>query len=285
MLDLSNKICLELTFKPLNIVRLSYCRGTALDYLAPLRSDLKLNIMQSLLKGEKKISELKSDIDSTETSILHVLKEFENLGLTAKSSGVYKLTMLGVMEAQICKEYASATNVVETFREFWLTHDIGGLPEGFVTKIGALKSSVLIKSTSMNLRGVHENFMKMLLSSNTIKGISPIFHPDYISTFKNVLEHGCNIDLVVTNEVLAKTMADAEVESLQKFVEAGKIRIFVNDDLRFALTVTDAGLSLGLFTLAGDYDYSSDLVCSSPEGIEWGNQLFARTLEKSARLL
>ena len=256
-----------------------------MDYLAPLRSDLKLQIMLSLLTGEKKLSELKSTVQARETTILHVLKEFEILSLTQKFGGAYKLTSLGVLEAQVCREYYSTAEVIKNYKEFWLTHDISGIPEPLITKIGALKDSVLIKSGGVDLQKVHENFVNILLSSKTIKGVSPIFHPDYISTFEEVLNRGCIIDLIITSDVLSKTLAVAEVEPLQKFIEDRKIRIFVNDDLKFALTVTDNSLSFGLFTLAGDYDYSSDLICSSREGVEWGNQLFERTLEKSASLL
>ena len=74
-----------------------------MDYLSPLRSELKINIMLSLLNGEKNLSELKSVIDTRETTILHVLKDFENLSLSEKTHGTYKLTSLGFLEAQICR--------------------------------------------------------------------------------------------------------------------------------------------------------------------------------------
>ena len=188
------------------------------------------------------------------------------------------------MEAQICKEYRSVTEVIESFKDFWLTHDINGIPPQFLRTIGALRNAQLIKSGGMDLQKVHENFMAMLASSKSIKGISPIFHPDYISTFKSLLGQGCTIDLIVTNDVLAKTMAVTEAEALQEYLMQGKIRVFLNDNLRFALTVTDNNLSLGLFNLAGEYDYSNDLVCGGKEGVEWGNRLFESILAESTSL-
>jgi len=251
---------------------------------ASLRSDLKQLIIISLLDGAKKISEFKVGVVARETSILHILKEFETLNLTAKSAGTYRLTSLGVMEAQICREYRSATEVIESFSDFWLTHNVTGIPPRFINRIGALKDAKIIKSAGMDLHKVHENFMNMLISSKKVRGISPIFHPDYISTFEHLLSQGCTIDLIVTNDVLAKTMAVAEAEALQGYLAQGKIRVFLNDDLRFALTVTENSLSLGLFNLAGDYDYSNDLVCVGKEGVEWGNQLFESTLKTSTNL-
>jgi hypothetical protein len=75
-----------------------------LDYCISPRSRLKLSIMLSLLDGNKKLADLKDNVNARETSILHALKEFENLNLTNKTARVYKLTSLGFMEAQILKK-------------------------------------------------------------------------------------------------------------------------------------------------------------------------------------
>ncbi len=256
-----------------------------MDYLAPLRSELKTQILLSLLDGEKKISELKTDVQTIETSILHILKEFEKLNLTQKNSGVYKLTSIGILEAQVCKQYYAFNESVNNFKDFWLLHDVSAIPPRFITKIGQLRDAQLVKSGGMELQKVHENFVKILSNSKSIKGISPIFHPDYISAFKEILGEGCSIDLIVTSDVLSKTMAASDVSSLQSYLEEGKIRVFLNDDIRFALTVTNNTLSLGLFSLSGEYDYSNDLVCTSQEGLEWGELLFESIRAKSTSLL
>jgi predicted transcriptional regulator len=58
----------------------------------------------------------------------------------------------------------------------------------------------------------------------------------------------------------------------------------VNNNLKFGLTVTETCWSLGLFSLLGTYDYYNDLICSGEEGLEWGMQLFKKTLEKSVKM-
>ncbi len=47
-----------------------------MEYRALFRSELKQEILLRLLKGDKRLSELKAELESTETTILHVLKEF-----------------------------------------------------------------------------------------------------------------------------------------------------------------------------------------------------------------
>ena len=252
-----------------------------MDYLSPLRSELKINIMLSLLNGEKNLSELKSVIDTRETTILHVLKDFENLSLSEKTHGTYKLTSLGFLEAQICRQFFEASGVVDTFKDFWLAHDVSAIPAHLIVRLGALKNSSLIRAGSSELGKVHETFMQVLMSSKKIKGVSPIFHPDFVSAFRHLLNQGNSVELILTSSVLSKTLDSADAQLLQKYIVEDKLTIFIKEDLKFALTVTESSFSLGLFGLDEEYDYTNDLISLSPLAIEWGEELFKGVLTGS----
>ncbi len=60
-----------------------------MEYRALLRSELKQKILLSLLSGDKKLSDIKADVASTETTILHALKEFEKLDLTTTNLALF----------------------------------------------------------------------------------------------------------------------------------------------------------------------------------------------------
>lgn len=252
--------------------------------MAPLRSDLKLSIMLNLLDGRKKLAELKSDVNARETSILHVLKEFEALNLTTKSGGVYTLTSLGFMEAQIRKNQYLGIEVVEKFRDFWLSHDTKPLPAQLLLKIGALKDSNIVRSSETELSKVYEVFLQCLMSSTKVRGVSPIFHPTYVPAFGQLLSQGKTVELVLTSAVLNKTLTSANQKNLIKYFKEGSLRIYLNENLKFALTVTDTAFSLGLFTENGVYDDKMDLISLSPQAIEWGEELFEFTLKDSIRI-
>jgi predicted transcriptional regulator len=258
--------------------------GVRIDYLSPIRSELKQKIIVNLLEGEKKLSELKSGIDGKETSILHVLKEFENLKLTTKTSGTYSLTSLGIIEAQIFQDVVSTAKVIEKFKEFWLNHNVQPIPRQLISRLGALKESVVVHSEKTQLGQVYVNFMQILLTSKKVVGISPIFHPDYVPIIENLLNQGNNVDLILTTEVLNKTLSTAHLDELKKNFANGILKIFLNEDLRLALTVTDKNFSLGLFTLDGDYDDNTDLISTNPEAIKWGEELFQIKLKESTRI-
>lgn len=64
----------------------------------------------------------------------------------------------------------------------------------------------------------------------------------------------------------------------------GKLKIYLIDDLKIALTVTENLFSMGLFDLNGQYDYSTDLISLDPESIHWGEEVFHDYLKQARKV-
>lgn len=254
------------------------------QYFKVYRSDLKLNILSSLLEGGKKLGDLRDELDSSGSTIIHALKDLEEMKLSLKEGKHYKLTSLGVIEATLIREAVSAADVLKKFEDFWLQHDITAIPGHLLQRIGALRDSILIQANSMELDRVHVTFQRLLQSSNRIQGMSPIFHSDYVGAFQGLLTKGATIDLILTSGVLEKTLASADIERIKDYIMRDKLNIFLIDELRVALTVTENSFSMGLYKNDGEYDYTKDLVSNSPEAIEWGEKLFDHHLTQARGL-
>lgn len=259
-----------------------------MSFIALLRSELKQKVLLSLLEGDKKLADLKDDVETTDTTILHVLKEFEKLNLTTKLAGMYSLSSLGLIEAQICKDSYNTAQVMEKFREFWLLHDITPIPSQFLNKLGMLQEAEILKSELSSLGKVHETFLKMMVNTKKVFGVSPIFHSDFVAVFKEVLNSGGKVDLIVTNEVFNKTLESTisthDGELFQKFLVNGQLRVYLLDDLKIALTVTEKNFSLGLFHLNGEYDYTTDLVSINPLALQWGEEIFHEYIRRAEKV-
>jgi predicted transcriptional regulator len=78
-------------------------------------------------------------------------------------------------------------------------------------------------------------------------------------------------------------MTSVKPEQINKYLKNEKLTIFLNEDLKVALAVTDKCISLGLFNLNEEYDYRTDLVSFSQRAIDWGEELFSHALKKSVR--
>ena len=253
-------------------------------YVQLFRSQLKLDILSSLLRGEKRLGTLREELGSSGSTIIHALTDLEALKLTEQAGKHYRLTPLGVIEAQLLEEASSAVRVMERFRDFWLRHDIAAIPGHLLRRIGSLEDSTLVQNDSEDLDRVHSTFQRILLTSRRVRGISPIFHQDFVGVFQRLLEEGATADLILTRGVLDRTLSLADVDQFVGYVGRGELRIFVADDLRVALTVTENSFSMGFFGVDGGYDYSRDLVSNSRRAIMWGEELFTHFLEGAERL-
>jgi predicted transcriptional regulator len=253
-------------------------------YIQLFRSELKLDILSSLLGGEKRLSALREELGSSGSTIIHALNDLEATGLTRRASKSYRLTSLGVIEAQLVGEVSSAVDVLEKYRDFLLGHDITAVPARLLRRIGALRDSTLIQNDATELDRVHLNFKRLLLTSRRVRGVSPIFHPDFIGAFQLLLSEGATVDLILSREVLDKTLTLADRAQMLDYVERDKLRLFLADKPRVALTVTENSFSIGFFGWDGGYDYSRDLVSNSRCAIEWGEELFRHFLEEATCL-
>lgn len=253
-------------------------------YFKVFRSELKLNMISSLLRGDKKLGALREEFGSSGSTIIHALKDLEAMKLTQQEGKHYKLTSLGVMEAMLIEEASSAAEVFERFQDFWLQHDVTAIPSNLLQRIGALQDSALIQDNSIALDRVHLTFQQLLLASRRVRGVSPIFHSDYVGAFQRLLSGGATVELILTSGVLDRTLTLADTEQIIDYIERDRLRIFLTDELKIALTVTENGFSMGLFTKDGEYDYTRDLVSSSPKAIEWGEELFRHHLKDARRL-
>ena len=253
-------------------------------YFKLFRSELKLNMLSSLLRGEKKLGAMRDELGSSGSTIIHALKDLEEMSLTRQEGKYYKLTSLGVMEAMLIEEASLSMKVLERFQDFWLQHDITAIPGHLLQRIGALQDSTLIQDNSMALDRVHVTFQRLLLASRRVWGVSPIFHSDFVGAFQRLLGEGATVDLILTRGVLDKTLGLADTEQIIDYIMRDKLRVFLTEELRIALTVTENGFSMGLFMKDGEYDYTRDLVSSSPKAIEWGEELFRHHLKEAKRL-
>ena len=253
-------------------------------YAQLFRSQLKLDILASLLHGDMRLSALREELGSSGSTIIHALADLEALRLAQRVGKHYRLTPLGVIQAQLLGEVSSAFRVLERFQDFWLSHDVAAIPSRLQRRLGALEDSTLVQNDSVELNRVHSTFQQILLTSRRVWGLSPIFHPDFVGVFQRLLGEGASVELVLTKGVLDRVLSLADEGQFTGYVRDGRLGILVAEGLRVALTVTENSFSMGLFGVDGEYDYTRDLVSNSREAIGWGEELFQHCLKGAKRI-
>jgi len=238
-------------------------------------SDLRKSLILALQEGPRSLAALRNETGASSTAAIHALRELEREHLTRENERrEYTLTNVGKVIALKLTDLNNAIRVLNTHRDFWLEHDLSGIPDDYLQKLGSLHESFLITSTATDVTKVFESFVTFLENSREIKGLSPMFWPGLIDTFVRLVHKGVKSELIVTEPVLEKILELSDLDELKKACKK-QLRLYtIKESPSVAFTVTDYFLSLGLFRNGGMYDAQSDLISYDEEALEWGKKLF-----------
>jgi len=256
-----------------NTVRLATC------------SDLRRGILASLREGKKALSELREELEVSSTTAIHALRDLEKGNLVFEDEARdYALTKIGEVIALKLSDFVDAIRVLKKHEDFWLTHDLRGIPPHLLEKIGDLSNSILIADMPTDPFKSHTTSLQLLETANEVKGIYPIFHLKYIEIIEELVRRKrIDVELLVTNEVLDNIVGLVETEgAFKNFLQEPNFALFAMDeDIKIALTLTDSVFYLGLFADNGTYDYNSALISDDKRALSWGRELHEHYRQQS----
>lgn len=143
--------------------------------------------------------------------------------------------------------------------------------------------SKVVESSPTDVFLPHREFMRNLTKSSTVKGVSPIFHPEYPPALLELAKKGAKVSLIVSRHVYEKIRAEHSA-ALKNFLSLENTALMINDEVEVAFTVTDVFLSLGLFNKNGAYDTHRDLMSYEASALKWGDDLFNYYKKRSERI-
>ncbi len=246
-------------------------------------SDLIRNILISLNGYEKSLSDLREGLKISSTTALHALKELENNNLTFQNKRKnYALTNIGKIITMKLLDFSNTAEALKRQERFWFSHNLAGIPESLLMKIGYLKNSDVVEMDTLDMFKTHSVFVNFIKSAKWIKGVSPIFSTDYPEIFREMMENDVSVQIIVTKPVLKKTIDALGQETFDKLLLKSNFCLsIINENLKVAFTVTDSFFSLGLFTDDGIYDPTHDLMSTDEKAIDWGSHLFEYYLKRA----
>jgi predicted transcriptional regulator len=258
-----------------------------MDMLAILRmavcSDLRRNLLISLNEGKKSLGDLRDKLQISSSTAIHALRELEKNDLASQDENRdYLLTSIGRIIALKLLDFSNAAVVLEKNKRFWTQHDLTGIPDYLLEKIGWLRDSKIIHIDTLDIIKAHSSYINLIKTVKWIRGISPIFSPDYPTVFKELIERNIDTKIILTDAVLKKLINTVGLENLKNAINNYSLDLLITDEnLKVASTATDTFLSLGLFTNDGVYDVKYDLISTDESAIRWGVELFEYYNEKA----
>ena len=240
------------------------------------RSERKIKILMTLNEGPKDLCQLRDLLFITSSSIIHTMRDMEAEGLIVTGAKeCYALTNVGKILAIVLNDLVKAMGVFSKDIEFWLAHDIGGIPDPLLKRIGNLIDFTFLGKSKANVLKTHLNVLQLLTKAKKLKCVAPIFYPDYPDLIEKLINEKSDVQIVVTDDVL-NMMFYGMYHRLSKdilFKQNFKLWV-IKEDIKEAFAVTDTAFAFGLFRDDGTYDTSTGLVSYTDEALNWGKNLF-----------
>jgi predicted transcriptional regulator len=246
-------------------------------------SRLKIQILLSVSDGMKSLSDLREVTGSTSQALIPKIRGLEHLSLIESGEHGYALTSLGRIVTSKIEDFILTMAEINQHREFWVNHDLGGIPAPFLNEIGQLLSSEVKFDTTTDILHVYSNFLKILKEADYVKGISSMMSPQLAEVIATRVAEGISVELIVNRSIIDQLMQEPYLSQIRTLISFKNFNVWVTDDpLGIAVTVTDKYFSLGLNTKDGKfYDGSTDLNSSDPLAISWGSRLFGYYKDRS----
>jgi predicted transcriptional regulator len=270
------EICADLPFQVRGAMMssLSECDLAEDRLKAFTRSAVRTKTILCLVEKEMDSGDLERKIGIRASTILHTLKDMIEEDLAFKSKRGYALTNIGRIQAMLLDDLVGAVASLNQHREFWLNHDLGGIPPELQKKIGMLAQSEIIKGSPETPLKSLEYFTQELLKSKEIYGVSPVAVTGYPDVIANSTIAGAKVAIILTDPVF-KVIASEHKDLLRSLLQCDNFKLFrIDKDVKVSFTVTESFLNLALTRMDGSYDLSNDLVCTGDHAIAWGRMLF-----------
>jgi len=236
-------------------------------------SERRRDILLMLQEEPKTLKEIKEHFRISSPEIIPQIRKLERGNLIYQEGKRYVLTEAGEIVTKSFEQLLRTLKLFEKDMEFWKEHKIE-IPEEFRSRLYELGEYKIVQSSPTEVFEPHKEFMKILFNSTTIKGISPIFHPEYPNFFLELAKRKRNISLIVTKDVFERIRKEYGKELKKGMLYENSSFMVCNESIKVAFTVTDRFLSLGLFLKNGNYDVHRDIVSFDESAIKWGNELF-----------
>ena len=136
------------------------------------KSETRIKILMALNEGGKNLNQLRDEIGLTSSAILHSMRNMGIENLILKTKEGYFLTNIGKSQAILLNGLINSMSALSKTEDFWLNHDISGIPEVLLRGIGDLRDCEVIRGTTTDLFRVHSEFIKILTFAQNLILIS-----------------------------------------------------------------------------------------------------------------
>lgn len=240
-----------------------------------LTSSMRTRLLLAIYDNSKNLDELRNELKKPSATILHGLKELENINLVKKVQKYYELTSNGFLLTTNMMKLIENWYSINKSREFWDNHDLKDIPDEVLKNIYQLKEARYVNSTTSDLSNAFTNYINQTADAKTLKIILPIYSENHFKQMIKLLNGDKleKMELIVSEHILRSIKRNDFFKNA--LVKHEKVKITsIKRNLKVFLTCSDEFMSLSLFFKDGHYDDSQILIGNDDDAIRWAFNLF-----------
>ncbi|MDW7733379.1 MAG: winged helix-turn-helix domain-containing protein [Methanolobus sp.] len=245
------------------------------------RSGKRMNTLLLLGDGPREMELLLRHLDTTRQALLPQIRLLENHSLVTGSTDIYELTTIGKRIVDDMVPLLDTMSVLDNGIDYWGTHKFDFIPDHLLAKISRLKDFKTIRPSLSEMFELNKQYLEYSIKSTSIYKLATFFHPDFPAFFSQLTASNINIHFIITEDAFDKLRTD-RYEDYERLVTNDLINLFVYPGKIDILTYTynDHCILMRLLRHNGDTD-PTHIICSSPDAVEWGKELFEYFLKDS----
>jgi predicted transcriptional regulator len=244
-------------------------------------SEKRKNVLLMLDDGQKEMPVILSSLNTTRAALLPQMKILKQSNLIYKSGDSYGLTNIGKIVADEMKTFLNTLETLDKNNNYLATHKVGGIPETFLKRISDIRECQLIEPTIINAQEINLDYFKVALASKTVYFVFTFMHPACPWVLGQLADNNINVEIIFTKDLVNK-LIEEWTDEFRHYIAYDNVKFYVYEKEVgiSSLTVTDGGLLMRLL-FSNDEFSNKQLLCQSPQGRQWGKELYDYYLKDS----
>ena len=251
---------------------------------AVIASEENRSLLLFLDEGPADLDGLVISMETTEEQLHSIIQLLEGCYLITGENGVYRLTCIGELITGELKPLLTLEEFINRADGYWLNRKLDFIPPFLLKKLHEVNSCTVIQPRFSDIYDYNKEAHEASIGSKSFSMAAAGLHPSFPDLFSDMIKRGVSLSLIFDPSLLEKVKRD-NYNELQKLVNNRQVALYLySQKMHFvSFKVNETCIVLKLLTKNDTYDHKQ-LICHSPDAVEWGKELFDYYLQDSIPL-
>lgn len=252
--------------------------GTVVSFVS--RSRVRSDVLRALAADPRPGDALVSDLSVSKSGVYKALDELSDRDLVFQSGGAWQLAGAGRLVVDELERHRWLEALVSD-REYWLTHDVSGLPDRFRRRLPHLRNVDLLRNPENHPHYLEEYWVERMPDADRLWAGTRVVSRPYADA--TIEQAGSDVETrLLVHGPLLEQFLERTAAKAGEFVESRPDAV---DErvchLPCSFMLTDELFTLSLPLHDGQYDPDSVLVGRDDAALRFGRDFFAHYWERA----